>query len=308
MKRDNFYSRSVILILLFSTGISYGQTTIESVIDLVTIESVGSLTKEISGYVETTIGGSFYTLETRYSHTPSNKMASQYIYAKLNSYGVTASYDNYSGSGRNVIGKKTGSLYPNQMYIVCCHFDDMPPVSESTIAPGADDNGSGVVGILETARLLANYDLKYTVLFIAFDEEEIDIIGSNTYAQSAFERGDSILGVINLDMIAYDKNDDGKFEVLTNANSQTFADEYISTVHKYVAGLEPIKDVSETGESDHTAFWKKEWKAFHIFEDSKEQNPNMHSSEDNYGNCNMTYLQKIVKSVIAFLITKANSN
>lgn len=308
MRKNNLFIRIVIsFFILFFPGISFSQS-IESVINLVTTESVGPLTKEISGYTETTIGGSSYTLETRYSYTASNKKASQYIYEKLNFYGVTASYDNYSSVGTNVIGKKTGSLYPNQMYIVCCHFDDMPPVSQSSVAPGADDNGSGVVGILESARLLANYDLKYSVLFIAFDEEEIDIIGSNKYVINAYNRGDSILGVINLDMIAYDKNNDGKFEVLTNANSQTLADEYITTVRTYITGLNPVKDVSEKGESDHTSFWKKGWKAFHIFEDSKEQNPNMHSADDNFGNCNMTYLQKVVQSVIAFLITKANSN
>ncbi|MFI5205586.1 MAG: M28 family metallopeptidase [Candidatus Paceibacterales bacterium] len=147
-----------------------GADNIDSVINLVTTGSVGSLTKELTGYTETTIGGSPYTIDTRYANTPSNKKAAQYIYEKLNSYGVTASYDNYSANSTNVIGKKTGSVYPNQMYIICCHFDDVPAVTESKTAPGADDNGSGVVGILESARLLADYDLKYTVLFIAFDE------------------------------------------------------------------------------------------------------------------------------------------
>lgn len=312
----------VLLFPLFFEGFAFAQDddgeeqtdfqgkiqNIDSVINLVTTESVGLLTKEISGFTEAVIGGSPYTLETRYSYTPSNKKSAQYIYEKLNSYGVTANYEKYNSVGTNVIGKKTGSLYPNQMYIVCCHFDDVPPVTESTTAPGADDNGSGVVGILEAARLLANYELKYTVLFIAFDEEEIDIIGSNAYVQGAANRGDSILGVVNLDMIAYDRNNDGKLEVLTNANSETFSDEYISAVRTYTVGLNPVKDVSTTGASDHISFWKKGWKAFHVFEDSGEQNPKMHTANDNFANCNMTYLQKIVKSVIAFLIIKANSN
>lgn len=324
MKKNNLYFQPVIILLVFLfTHINFAQVednqndnfltsigaqNIDSVINLVTTESVGSLTKEITGYKETTIGGSPYSLETRYSYTPSNKKAAQYIYEKLNSYGVTASYDNYGNNATNVIGKKTGSLYPNQMYIVCCHFDDVPSVTESKNAPGADDNGSGVVGILETARLLANYDLKYTVLFIAFDEEEIDILGSNAYALNASNRKDSILGVINLDMIAYYKNNDGKFEVLTNANSQAFSEEYIAAVRSHIPGLKPVKDVSEKGSSDHISFWKNGWKAIHVFEDSEEQNPKMHSPEDNFDNCNMTYLQNIVKSVIAFVAVKANSD
>ncbi|MCE1164275.1 MAG: M28 family peptidase [Bacteroidetes bacterium] len=278
---------------------------IQSAVYLITTETVGTLTKEISGESEVTIGGAPYTIETRYAYTNSNRKAREYIKEKLSSYGLETRYDNFNNTGANVIGKKTGAVYPNQYYIICCHFDDMPPVTTSAIAPGADDNGSGVVGILEAGRIMSAYTFDYSVMFIAFDEEEIDILGSGAYATDAYNRGDSIIGVVNLDMIAYDKNNDGKFEVLTNAVTETFADDYIAAVRLYTTDLIPVKDKTETGSSDHVSFNKKGYKAFHVFEDSQEENPNMHSKEDNYANGNMTYLRNIVRSVTAFVMGKA---
>ena len=214
-------------------------------------------------------------------------------------------FDNFSSTGTNVIGWKTGTTYPSRYFIVCCHLDDMPPVSTSADAPGADDNGSGIVGILEAGRIMSAYSFEYTVMFIAFDEEEIDILGSGAYATDAYNRGDTILGVVNLDMIAYDKNNDGKFEILTNAVTEPFADDYIAAVRLYTPGLNPLKDRTETGSSDHVSFNKKGYIAFHVFEDSQEENPNMHSKDDNYNNSNMTYLRNIVRSVTAFLMNRA---
>ena len=283
---------------------SYDQK-VQSAINLITNETVTVLTKEITGETEVTIGGTSFTIETRYAYTNSNKKARQYIKEKLSSYGLETRYDNFSSTGANVIGKKTGTKYPNQYYIVCCHLDDMPPTSTSTIAPGADDNGSGMVGMLEAGRIMSSYSFDYTVMFIAFDEEEIDILGSGAYATDAYNRGDSILGVVNLDMIAYDKNNDGKFEILTNANTESFANDYIATVRLYATDLSPVKDVTEKGSSDHVPFNRKGYRAFHIFEDSKEENPNMHTKDDNFGNCNMTYLKNITRTVTAFLMQKA---
>lgn len=292
---------------LFSqeTDIGVNKSSIDTIINRVTANSVGIFLKEISGDVETQIGNTSYRIETRYSGTGSNIKARQYIYDKFSSYGLTASYENYSASGTNVIGKKTGLRYPNQYYVVCCHFDDVPSYPGSTVAPGADDNGSGVAGVLESARILSEYDLDYTVLFIAFDEEEIDILGSEAYAKNASNRGDSILGVINLDMIAYDSNNDGKFEVISDSGSDAFATDYVSAVRSYTRLLIPIKSIVTTGESDQISFWKRQWKAFHIFEDDADRNPNMHTTDDKYGNCNVNYMKDIIKSVIAFIVLKA---
>jgi photosystem II stability/assembly factor-like uncharacterized protein len=72
-----------------------------------------------------------------------------------------------SGALINLIATKTGTTYPDQHYIVCAHYDatsNNPMVN----APGADDNGSGTATVLETARVLADYEFKYSIKFVLF--------------------------------------------------------------------------------------------------------------------------------------------
>ena len=126
----------------------------------------------------------------------------------------------YRSTGRNVLATKTGTKYPNRQYIICAHYDDMP---SGALAPGADDNGSGTCAVLEAARLLAPFSFDYTIIFVAFDEEEQGLIGSHAYADTAYNKGDSILGVFNYDMIAWDGNNDYAYSIYSNSNSVGFS-------------------------------------------------------------------------------------
>ena len=88
------------------------------------------------------------------------------------------------------------------MVIVCAHYDSTS-TQATTHAPGADDNASGTAAVMEMARVLAGYQFDYTIKFIAFSAEEWGLYGSRHYAQAAKQRGEQIVGVVNLDMIGY---------------------------------------------------------------------------------------------------------
>ena len=76
-------------------------------------------------------------------------------------------------TGQNIIGKKAGLGSEAHTFIVDAHFDT---VSDS---PGADDNGSGVVGFLQALRVLAPYNFEKTIKFIGFDfEESVGVAGT----------------------------------------------------------------------------------------------------------------------------------
>ena len=66
---------------------------------------------------------------------------------------------------------KTGTKYPYRKYIIGAHYDDIiwPLPGLNDTIHGADDNASGVCAVLEAARLLANMNLDYTVIFVAFE-------------------------------------------------------------------------------------------------------------------------------------------
>jgi Zn-dependent M28 family amino/carboxypeptidase len=139
-----------------------------------------------------------------YTHNGDNRAyGAQHDLARTNianlftSFGlsVTLSPFLYSGSTYyNVVATKLGTVRPNDIYIVGAHYD-------SYWNPGADDDASGVAGVLEAARVLADETLEATVTFIAFDREEQGLIGSTAYANA--HASDNILGMISLDMIAY---------------------------------------------------------------------------------------------------------
>ncbi|UCH65700.1 MAG: hypothetical protein JSW63_00770, partial [Ignavibacterium sp.] len=107
---------------------------VQSIIDETSLDSLIFFVEELSGEVQTIIGGSPYTIVSRHKNQPSNDKAADYIKQKLDYYGLVTYNQNWSGTGRNVYGVQTGIEFPNQKYIICAHYDDMP--SGST-APGA---------------------------------------------------------------------------------------------------------------------------------------------------------------------------
>ena len=106
----------------------------------------------------------------------------------------------YTGSTaicKNLIVTKIGTVYPNTYVIVCGHYDSIG-------GTGTNDNGSGLVSILETARLLQNISTEYSIKFINFSGEEDGLYGSKHFV-SAIVNGTTpkmdIRLVLNLDEV-----------------------------------------------------------------------------------------------------------
>jgi Zn-dependent M28 family amino/carboxypeptidase len=108
--------------------------------------------------------------------------------------------------------------------------------------------------VLEAARLLAPFDSEYTIRFAAWDEEEIGLVGSYAYAQRAANQGQEILGVLNLDMIAWDSDNDYTYSIATNALSQSFTNDFLRTTAYYQPLLN--HNYYYTTASDHASFWQ----------------------------------------------------
>ncbi len=162
---------SAILISLFSfQNISYSQSpVIQSIINQTNLDSLIFFVEELSGEVQTIIGGTPYTIVSRNKYQSSNDKAADYIEQKLEYYGLDVYNQSFSSSGRNVYGVLTGTEFPNQIWMICAHYDDMP---SGSVAPGADDNASGTAAVLEAARIFSQESFPYTIIFALWDEEE----------------------------------------------------------------------------------------------------------------------------------------
>jgi Peptidase family M28 len=100
------------------------------------------------------------------------------------------------GAGTNVIGVKPGSS--DDRILVSAHYDGTPG------CPGADDNGTGVAGVLETARVLGGVSgFQRTLVVACWDGEEQGLVGSRAYAQRASANGENILGHYVYEMIGF---------------------------------------------------------------------------------------------------------
>lgn len=166
--------------------------------------AVYTYTGDLSGEWPALVGGVPYTITTRNttSGTPI-QMATQYVYEHMQASGLAVSYHDWYAN-RNVVGVLTGTTRPGEIVLITAHLDNMPSVG---LAPGADDNASGSVGVLVTADILSQHQFERTLRFVFFTGEEQYLLGSGQYAQAVYAAGDDIVAVYNMDMIAWNDTD-----------------------------------------------------------------------------------------------------
>lgn len=162
--------------------------------------------------------------DTRFALAPSRKDVAVHILDKLTALGYTnAKLDSFKldsvqwlpGSGNyystwqyNVIAQVDGVLDANKIFILGAHYDNaVYPGDAFATTPGADDNASGIAAMLETARVFKSHHIQpdYTIRFVAFAAEELNLCGSNDYAGKVGNAFEDIVLMINNDMIAHNK-------------------------------------------------------------------------------------------------------
>ena len=109
-----------------------------------------------------------------------------------------------TGATWNVIGILPGTS--KESVLLTSHYDHLP-ARGTNYYPGANDNGSGTVGVIELARAFAarHQRPRRTLVFISFGAEEEGLLGANHYVDHPLFPLQSIKAVINLDMIGRDE-------------------------------------------------------------------------------------------------------
>jgi len=137
----------------------------------------------------------------RYTGSENITLAGVYIYNCFKNLGLNVSFHNWNFGGfegKNIVATIPGNNPESDgIFIISAHYD----CSEGSV--GANDDGSGVAGIIAIAEILSDYCLNYTIKFIAFSGEEVGTYGSFIYARDSYNNGDNIIAVLNVDMIGY---------------------------------------------------------------------------------------------------------
>jgi putative aminopeptidase FrvX len=131
-----------------------------------------------------------------------------YLFKQLNQVqGLEVRYHYYQSGGKtwkNVVARSTGKKDPQSVYVFCAHYDSHPSGLETaSVAPGADDNATGVAVLLEGARIIGANPGGKTIEWLFFSNEEQGHLGSKAYVQDLKAKGLSPAGVINIDTIGY---------------------------------------------------------------------------------------------------------
>jgi Zn-dependent M28 family amino/carboxypeptidase len=203
---------------------------------------------------------------------------------------------------KNVVCTKQGSENTGRSIILCGHYDS---IGTGEMAPGADDDATGVAVLIELARIIAKATVEDTIQFVVFSGEEQGLWGSTAYAQYVKENNINLYRLINLDMLGYpDENrsilierDMGNAVPDNDQPSSEFA-ELMAQMAADFTDL-PVK-FGPIFSSDYMPFEARGYVAVGAFEGG--ENPNYHTSNDAPDTLDYKYVAEIARVVLATLL------
>jgi len=123
----------------------------------------------------------------------------------------------------NVLAIQRGTRYPDSYVIMAGDIDSRASdaTDGTTDAPGANDNASGMAGVIEAARVLSGHEFPSSIVYVGLSGEEQGLWGGAHMAGVAREEGWNIVGVVNNDMIGNIEGIDG---VIDNRSFRIFSE------------------------------------------------------------------------------------
>ena len=147
------------------------------------------------GYVQkiTENGSRWISSPTDYSNA--NAYARDWIISELEEVSDGRMETEIIGTYQSVVGRLPGYLGEGPAMLVGGHFDSV------ALAPGANDDGSGVATAMELARVMSQFEWPLDIYFGFWNAEEIGLRGSREVASEFMSRGVEILVHYNIDML-----------------------------------------------------------------------------------------------------------
>lgn len=239
--------------------------TIQPLLEQTSTEDWLGWVARLSGRDPVTIEGQVTRIETRYSYAmfagQDNARAYEYVLERLREWypANRIEEDTYIPSKgavwKNLVLTLPGTSRPDEVIILSAHLDSTSENPER-LAPGAEDNASGSAALLEAARLFRTLRFERTIRLIWFTGEEQGLLGSKAYVEDHNLEG--TVGVINLDMYGYDRNEDGCFElhIGTADVSAPIGQCFQMAVRAFSPGLKVDAITAyDMRFSDHSSFW-----------------------------------------------------
>ena len=209
------------------------------------------------------------------------------------------------GQAWNVIGllRGTDPILANQAVVVGAHYDHLGHGGETSLAPsrfgeihpGADDNASGVAGVIGLARMFASEGgAPRTLVFVAFAGEEMGLLGSAQYVREPVVPLDRTVAMLNMDMIGRLRAD--ALYVFGVDTGKEFRDD-LAAANRGL-GLQMQFSGDGYGPSDHTPFYGKDRPVLFFFTGPHED---YHRPSDTADKINAPGLSRVTRLVAGVL-------
>lgn len=261
---------------------------------------------------------------------PNVQRAAAYIERRLKDLGLTAMSQEYTARDhtyRNIEATLPGLPgHAHEVVILGAHYDSAED------APGADDNASGVAGVLELARVFSHERLARTVRFVFFPNEEPPSfptadMGSRHYATAARARNDQIVAMLSIESIGYYDMERGSqrypfplnlaypdvgdfIGFVSNLKSRPLLHRAIGAFRAHATlptqGAAAPSWVPGVWWSDHWSFWRVGYPAIMITDTAPYRNPFYHTPQDTPDKLDYDRMARVVHGLTHVVRALAN--
>lgn len=248
-----------------------------------------------------------------YKNLESLRIAADFIEEEFKKTGLPTSRQEWIAEG-NTYENIIASYQPEKTkrFIIGAHYDVYKD------QPGADDNASGVAGLLEIARMLieTGLELNYGIDFVSFCLEEPPFfkkkeMGSYIHAKSIDENGKEYIGMISLEMIGYYREKGEVAEdiaynksrlIVTGIKRYDGFNKRISQLLKVKGKIDSRRlsyadDYKNNGPSDHRNYWEFGVPAVMVIGTGGYGNPNYHKITDTIETLDFEIMTDAVNSI-----------
>lgn len=250
-----------------------------------------------------------------------NREVAEYIVQRLENYGIPAVVDSFYYEANNWLTGEYAQWFYNvrgilsseaskddSIVIVGAHLDAISYDSNYGLldqAPGADDNASGVAVMLELARICHANGLRFKrdIHFMAYDGEELGLLGSYNDAWKHDTAGDRVAVMLNNDMVSYQPDDDWKLTLHWYDNALDIVSRATEICSQFTDITPVVPTEDENGDShysDSYAYYQFGFRAVfaieHIFSTS------YHTFHDVSDSNNYDFLAEVARYNLAMLV------
>ncbi|GAP92822.1 putative Zn-dependent exopeptidase [Rosellinia necatrix] len=275
----------------FPSGPSH-QTQANALIQNVKQANLQTWTNSLADFYNRYYRGSYATTSATWMFNTVTSVASANSAIKVKQFA-------HSYSQPSVIATIPGASA--EVVIVSAHYDSIGSTTSGR-APGADDNASGVVVVLEALRVLAEakFAPANTLEFHFYSGEEGGLLGSRDVFNSYARTGVNVLAVMNQDMTGYSPNNViAVFSDYADAGLTAF----IKTLVPVYTSLPVSTDRCGYGCSDHASAYSAGYPAAYVCDENiRDSSPYIHSAQDTVSTVSFPHVLQHAKLTVGFLV------